>query len=425
MDQQTHESLDVSGFAGLNNIRIELEQFNLLIGPQATGKSILAKLLFYFKGVIWHVFTSAQSQQPKRELDQGLLKRFEELFPPQSWGKNPFSICYRHNELHIEITREHSNKSLIQIHYSKFFHTELIRIKKALLNSRERSQEDEFERYQVISRLRESLGANAREMFGPRASLSQLFIPAGRSFFANLQSSIFTFLSGNNAIDPFLKEFGSFYENIKRTGDQSRRRTDDTKNYFEETERLIQEILCGKYVTEKGRDYLDVVDGRRINLGNCSSGQQETLPLALILKRLPFLRGKSGGYSVYIEEPEAHLFPTAQRLILELIALAFNAAESRVQVIITTHSPYVLTALNNLIQAGALYSKAGKNQMTSLSKLVPKSRAIPISSVAAYSLTRKGCESIIDADTELLKTELIDHVSTDLAVQFDELLNLE
>jgi predicted ATP-binding protein involved in virulence len=158
-------------------------------------------------------------------------------------------------------------------------------------------------------------------------------------------------------------------------------------------------------------------------LGNCSSGQQETLPLALILKRLPLLR-RSNGHTVYIEEPEAHLFPMSQRLILELIALTFNTSSPRLQVLITTHSPYVLTALNNLLQAGALYETLKKTEQVRLAKLVPQSRAIPIASVSAYALTRDGCKSIIDPETKLLSAELIDQVSTDLAIQFDHLIGL-
>ena len=47
-------------------------------------------------------------------------------------------------------------------------------------------------------------------------SYNQIFIPAGRSFFSNLQSSIFSFFSSNKSLDPFLIQFGSTYESFKR-----------------------------------------------------------------------------------------------------------------------------------------------------------------------------------------------------------------
>ena len=43
-----------------------------------------------------------------------------------------------------------------------------------------------------------------------------VFIPASRSFFANLQKNIFSFLAENIDIDPFMKEFGSKYELAKK-----------------------------------------------------------------------------------------------------------------------------------------------------------------------------------------------------------------
>jgi hypothetical protein len=401
-----------------------LNEFNLLIGPQATGKSIIAKLLFYCKSVVWQTFAAAENQQSKRDFDRMLIKRFEELFPPQSWGTDTFSIRYQSNDFSVDIVRSKGASESLEIHYSRFLHLELIKLRKFLKSAQQNPlDEEDFERHEVLFKMRQNFVSHLQSSFGPRAAANQLFIPAGRSFFANLQSSIFSFLAGNNAIDPFLKEFGAFYENIKRFGSVNRRKADEFKEFFQESEAIIQEILCGKYVSEKGKDFLDVIDGRRINLGNCSSGQQETLPLALILQRLP-PRARAGGYSVYVEEPEAHLFPMSQKLILELIALAFNSSSPRLQVLITTHSPYVLTALNNLIQASALFENLKQSEKAKLAKLVPKSRAISIDSISAYALTRNECKSIINPENKLLSAELIDQVSTDLAIQFDQLISL-
>jgi predicted ATPase len=50
-----------------------------------------------------------------------------------------------------------------------------------------------------------------------------------------------------------------------------------------------------------------------------------------------------------VEEPEAYLFPVAQKQIIDLIALLANQNEN--QVIVTTHSPYILSSFNNLLYA--------------------------------------------------------------------------
>jgi predicted ATP-binding protein involved in virulence len=257
-------------------------------------------------------------------------------------------------------------------------------------------------------------------------AFSQLFIPAGRSFFANLQSNIFSFLSSNNALDPFLREFGSTYESIKRVRFTNRSRTEEkeTKDIQDEINRLIEKSLCGKHIHEKGKDFLEVADGRRISVANSSSGQQETLPLTTMLAALPFLSLSTAGQTVYIEEPEAHLFPNAQRSIVELIATVLNYRKEQLQFFITTHSPYVLTAINNLLQAGLLYGESSADIQTQLEKIISRYKALDVSDLSAYVLMDGKCSSIVCLDSGLIDAQVIDSVSDDLAVEFDKLLSL-
>ncbi|WP_029033397.1 ATP-binding protein [Salinimicrobium terrae] len=70
--------------------------------------------------------------------------------------------------------------------------------------------------------------------------------------------------------------------------------------------------MNGTYLREKEKDFILHKDNRKVNLSNASSGQQETLPLVTVLKVLNYSSFFNGGATLYIEEPEAHLFPTAQ-----------------------------------------------------------------------------------------------------------------
>ena len=56
-----------------------------------------------------------------------------------------------------------------------------------------------------------------------------------------------------------------------------------------------------------------------------------------------------------IEEPEAHLHPIAQKHLMHIIALMRNHINS--QIVMTTHSPYFLAVLKNLLTAGQLSEK--------------------------------------------------------------------
>jgi predicted ATP-dependent endonuclease of OLD family len=420
------EKLTVKNFAGITDLEIDIKRINILIGPQASGKSVCAKLLFYFKNFVWEILSVVENEQTKRNLDFNYSKKFEEYFPPDSWGDKDFFIRYEIANVFIEVSRKEENKGKISLRYSDLFKKELTDLRNFLKKSIDKSSEknakyDNFDRlYLTRQVLREHLVNFLYRFIGRDAAFNQLFIPAGRSFFSILQINIFSFLSSSNALDPFLREFGSIYENIKSARLISRGRLPD-KDIQEEINTLIEKSLCGKHVHEKGKDFLEVADGRRISIANSSSGQQETLPLTIMLAALPFL---VSSHTVYIEEPEAHLFPSAQRNIVELIATVFNYRKEELQFFITTHSPYVLTALNNLLQAGLLYEESSRDVQYQLENIVSRYKSLDVSDLSAYVLMDGECRSIVCPETGLIDAKVIDSVSDDLAIEFEQLLNL-
>lgn len=428
------EKLIVRNFAGIKELEIEVKRINILIGPQASGKSICAKLLFYFKNFVWEILSIVENEQTKRHLDSSYSRKFEEYFPPDSWGDYDFFIKYEILNVFIQISRRQDSKGKISLNYSDLFKKEITGLRSLIRKAKVKSSDKnaDYEQLDILyltrQVLRDHLINSLSTSLGKEAAFNQLFIPAGRSFFANLQSNIFSFLSSNNALDPFLRAFGSTYESIKSTRLRFRIRNrseeKDLREIQDEISRLIEKSLCGKHVHEKGKDFLEVADGRRISVANSSSGQQEILPLTIMLAALPFLIAPRSGQTVYIEEPEAHLFPSAQRNVIELIATVFNYRKEKLQFFITTHSPYVLTALNNLLQAGILYEESSQDILHQLEKIVPRYKALTTSDLSAYVLANGKCSSIICSDTGLIDAKVIDSVSDELAIEFDKLLNL-
>ncbi len=118
------------------------------------------------------------------------------------------------------------------------------------------------------------------------------FIPASRSFFANLQKNIFTFLARNVGIDPYLKEFGQIYENSKFWyNDEGFVR--HHKPLLNDLYKLIESIVQGEYEYHDEQDWL-ISKGRKINLATASSGQQESLPMLLVLAAWPIISAIKG-----------------------------------------------------------------------------------------------------------------------------------
>jgi predicted ATPase len=417
----TNEKIVINNFGGIVSVSAEINRINILIGPQASGKSIIAKMLFFCKSLFNQVIISAEQNNSKREFDTILINRFIDYFPLSCWPKNDFLIRYEIEDYFLELKREVKSNKKLHIFYSDLIYKDLVHYRR-LINKIKSTSDEEYEvrpndpYFRVRDKYRRNLLKKSLIL-----TKTQYFIPAGRSFFANLQSSIFTFLSNNKAIDPFLMEFGSFYERMKDIENQSLVRI---KDRYKKADEIIEEILTGKYIREKDKDFLVHEDGRKINLSYASSGQQESLPLAIILKYFANHRFRYGA-TIYIEEPEAHLFPQAQKKIVELISAVFNHTGNNYQFIITTHSPYILSSFNNLIQAGNIRKEIKEEKyLEKLFRLIYKDFILDIQDINSYSLKDGKLKPIIDSEYKLIEPNLLDSVSDDISIQFDSFLNL-
>ncbi len=428
------EKIEIRNFVGIKDITIEVKQINILIGPQASGKSIIAKLLFYFKSFILEIIDSAVELKSKKDLEKEFKLKFLEYFPSSSWGNKSFKIRYYLDEKYIEISYKRSQEKKnteVELSYSELYKREFsnfLNLTKSFNQGEEKLKNKFGLRFPNIKsyELKNTFLFIIAEVVSNYAAFSQLYIPAGRSFYANLKKALFYFLSANNAVDSFLIDFGIYYEQIKEQAEFiNMRGKSNNEKLYDEIKNLKDKILNGKYMQKNGEDYLEVAEDRQVKLIKSSSGQQETLPLTIILETIAYDQPEVGGNSIYIEEPESHVFPSTQKNIVELISTVYNARKDSLQFFITTHSPYILTAFNNLIQAGILAEDATKEKIEQISRHVPKTRFLSPEEVAVYSLEDGYCKSIIDEETGLIDANIIDEVSNELAIQFDELLNLE
>ncbi len=421
-----NERLTIHNFAGIKHLELDLRPISILIGSQATGKSICAKLLYHFKGFVFDIFSAVENEQTSEELDNGFLTEFEEYFPPDSWGTGAFSVRYAVGDEFIEVSKGASETAATKLSYSGVFRDQLRLAQREMKNTMEvRPGAPQMDRWLAVSAVRVKVLAAVGSRLGPFADYSQVFIPAGRSFFAHLQSSVFSYLSTNKAIDPLLTEFGRFYENMKHLQFRTRSHKEHDNDLKKAIDKTVESILHGKHVLEKGRDYLQHNDGRRTSLANASSGQQELLPLAIILSLFPFARFERWGFSIYIEEPEAHLFPASQRAIVQLLAMVFNTSKNPLQFFVTTHSPYILTSMNNLMQAGYLLDRLPESEHARVCEIVPKEQILRPKDVSAYALEAGFAERLCCDDTGLIPTSVIDEVSDALSIQFGDLLEVE
>ena len=119
-----------------------------------------------------------------------------------------------------------------------------------------------------------------------------------------------------------------------------------------------------------------------------------------------------------IEEPESHLFPESQKYITELIALVKNCGHS---VVLTTHSPYVLGTLNNLLYAKTLpdhYSQKAN-------AVIPESLWLDYHSFDSWFVKDGKIEKCMDSEIHMIQNEKIDEISKVINDDFEKLLGLQ
>lgn len=126
-----------------------------------------------------------------------------------------------------------------------------------------------------------------------------------------------------------------------------------------------------------------------------------------------------------VEEPEQNLYPTSQRTILNELLRINNSIDNN-QLVITTHSPYIINYLTLAIKAGMLLSKYGTTHMDSLKEVVPLESTVLPEDVSVYQISSNGEISLLDkydglpVDSNILNGALGE--TNDL---FDRLLEIE
>ncbi|WP_235048627.1 ATP-binding protein [Geobacillus sp. WSUCF1] len=172
----------------------------VLIGPQASGKSTISKLIFFFQSIpdewVNYLLSVRQTEEhnPFFEFNKRLRRKFVGYFGTTKHMK-PFHIRYEYDVQ--KFVRLDLKDGYVQIHFSdplkreiqeNFLH--VVKLKKEM--QYEQQQLDDF--WNVSSwkvrqqNILETVKASIAEVFGD--SKTPIFIPAGRSLVATLSDQL-------------------------------------------------------------------------------------------------------------------------------------------------------------------------------------------------------------------------------------------
>ena len=118
-----------------------------------------------------------------------------------------------------------------------------------------------------------------------------------------------------------------------------------------------------------------------------------------------------------VEEPEQNLYPTSQ---VEVVKKLIDNTGEDGKLVLTTHSPYILSVMNNFIFAYDQFRKYGKTV-----KGVQNSSLMAFEDVAAYKIEDGVIQSIMDPKSRMIDATEIDECSRKINSVFDKLMAME
>ncbi|WP_347068801.1 AAA family ATPase [Flavobacterium sp. WV_118_3] len=432
------QRIEIKNFGPIKELDLEIQDFSLLIGPQASGKSTIAKTIFFFKSLnddlVKYFIDALDKNEFKKHFNNSYGKivrqKFLDYFGASTHLNSLQLKYYYSDDIWISITLETNHKYITP----EFSESLLKKIKKiiwevkdfsqsinqrnpSLLTSKDLLQLDTDKR-KFINQIKQKCNSIFEE------DRELIFIPAGRSLLATLSEQLQyvnsrsldflmrTFLDKINIVRPIFNKSLSDIIKERRLLTQQDIDYETTKL----AEEIITKILKGKYQFDKDGEKIFYTSKNYVKLSFSSSGQQESLWILLLLFIIVL---EKQNVFIVIEEPEAHLFPEAQKEISNLIALLFNIKNS--QVFITTHSPYILASINNLILA----HQVGQSNRAEVSKKINKNLWINRQQVFAAMVQNGLVTDIIDKELNIIQQEKIDSVSSIINNEFDFLFQFE
>lgn len=381
------QRLYVRDFGPIQSCDIEIQRLTVMTGPQASGKSILAKLIYFFKLAQQYIQSQTLSAV---QIDKWLRSVFLRTFGDLTELSDAMQIRYDFaDEQWLEITKGTYPQT--------------------------RSQT-------VLFRLSRDFGQSS-EM------VDAVYIPAGRSMITLLSDQLPVLFTDPNRQLPeldyctnaYIHQILSLRQSFANGLDgllKQEIETTDRKLNLTMLKHMIQlagKILKARYCYRAGEErlLLDMNEsGKSIKVNFASFGQQETV-WALNLLFHYLLEGKPS--CIILEEPEAHLYPDSQKYMAEALATFAHVGS---QVIVTTHSPYILGEFNNLLYAAEIHLADEQRDA-----IVPSCEVVDASwTKAVHVINGQVVDGMADG---LIDNSLIDGASDTINDENDALMELK
>lgn len=413
-------------FGPIHDCCMDVQRFTVLTGSQASGKSTIAKAIFFFRtigqDVIAQMKTKNLADTYRTSLENDLKKRLRNKFLQifgSSWSMpKEMRLRYEYKkqvtiEVYLVPDRNAMYRNFVEFQFGEGIREFLEKYKDYAEQTWDESS------WENVQQEIDALFSDGYET---------IYVPAGRSLITLLTDQLMTLLSSDEGrsldfcMQTYVRRILSlrsriregFHDLLDEVLHTTQIKIDkETLHYME---RLIKEVLHVRYAYDRGEEQLFFDKHRYVKINFASSGQQEAI---WVFNIMYFYLLQNQKVFLIIEEPEAHLYPDAQKRIAEAIGLFEGAGN---QVFVTTHSPYILGQFNNMLYAGELQEKAEGQDEKKLHEILHPLSYIKIADAHAAYVRDGKTENAVNEG--MIRNELIDGASVEINEEMDALLAL-
>ncbi|MCP9770000.1 hypothetical protein EGI22_19025 [Lacihabitans sp. LS3-19] len=399
----------VKNFGPLKDIDLEIKDFMVFIGPNASGKSTLAKLIYFFLKVPENI--------SKAYLDSfGLTNdELKSAIGVSYWSFLSYDFPTTFStDSYIKFEYD-SEKSIEFVPLTTPIHTVSFEVNYSgkidgifdylsqLKSFFENKIKDKNSHTVEFTSLKYSFGDEIKSVlnyeFENIVSLKKYYFPEGRGTL-NFESQYLPIYQ-KSFLD-LITEAQFFLKDILERGIK--------------IDELVS-IIGGKIKKIDANRYgLQIADKQNIIFQLLSSGQKEVFWFLVCLFQI---YKKDEPNRLFIEEPESHLFPDKQKNLIKYLTKLFNKSHS--ELFITTHSHYIIGVINVLINA----HRIGQNRPDKVEKIIPKDIWLDKERVFVGRLKDGELKSVYSEEAEIFDHEELTQTSGILNDEYSQLLEIE
>ena len=385
--------IKICNIGSISKVEMTLKKVTFILGPQSSGKSTIAKLLCHCQWVEKRCYNNFEKESQyfmsENNFIDGLVEyhRLEGYFREDSYIKyegNYITLEYENGEVKItKIDKVYTYPKVCYIPAERNLITAIPNLKKyndtndlILYFMYDWFEAREYLKDIDLSKLLQRPIAyhyikknDSDEIKDGETSLKLANASSGVQSILPLCAVMHYVLSG-------------VYERYKPLSYEQLTQLKDLSSNLESINAQLEQLSAAKKEDSPEADVLlhspivrQIMDG-------------STRDMLESLKRKFFYKNTN----LYVEEPEQNLFPEAQETLLYWMLKNIQHEEHENSLLITTHSPYILFALNNCLLGGLLREKVSPDNLQS------RDGWISPDDVAVYEIHKGELKSIQDED---------------------------